>query len=82
MSDTNADENAPKKKLRKGFAIMNPEKQKEISRMGGKAAHQKGTGHQFTSEEARIAGRKGGIAAHQKRKDADVRASGNPPLHE
>jgi uncharacterized protein len=39
---------------------MDAEKQREIARKGGKAAHQKGTAHEFTSEEARAAGRKGG----------------------
>ena len=39
---------------------MNAEKQREIARKGGKAAHQKGTAHEFTSDEARAAGRKGG----------------------
>lgn len=48
----------------RGFASMDPEKQKEIARKGGKAAHQKGTAHEFTSEEARQAGRKGGKASH------------------
>ncbi len=47
----------------RGFASMSPEKQKEIASKGGKAAHQKGTAHQFTSEEARAAGRKGGQAS-------------------
>jgi general stress protein YciG len=45
---------------------MDAEKQKEIARKGGKAAHEKGTAHEFTTEEAREAGRKGGQAAHQK----------------
>ena len=45
---------------RRGFAAMDPEKQRAIASMGGKAAHAKGTAHQFTSEEARAAGRKGG----------------------
>lgn len=44
----------------RGFASMDPQKQREISRKGGKRAHEKGTAHQFTSEEAREAGRKGG----------------------
>ncbi|MDC4226194.1 MAG: KGG domain-containing protein [Candidatus Manganitrophus sp.] len=50
----------------RGFAAMDTEKQKEIARKGGKAAHEKGTAHEFTPEEAREAGRKGGQAAHQK----------------
>lgn len=44
----------------RGFASMNTERQREIARKGGKAAHEKGTAHEFTSEEARAAGRKGG----------------------
>ncbi len=51
---------------RRGFAGMDAAKQREIASKGGKAAHQKGTAHQFTSEEARVAGRKGGQAAHVK----------------
>lgn len=44
----------------RGFASMNTERQREIARKGGKAAHEKGTAHEFTSDEARAAGRKGG----------------------
>jgi general stress protein YciG len=50
---------APRKE-RRGFASMSPEKQREIASKGGRAAHQKGTAHEWTSEEARSAGRKGG----------------------
>jgi len=46
----------------RGFASMDPEKQREIASQGGKAAHEKGTAHEFTPEEAREAGRKGGKA--------------------
>ncbi len=52
---------------RRGFASMNPEKQREIARRGGKAAHEKGTAHEFTSEEAREAGRKGGRRSRTRR---------------
>ena len=45
---------------RKGFASMDPEKQRKIASKGGRAAHRKGTAHEFTQEEAREAGRKGG----------------------
>jgi len=48
------------RKERRGFASMSPEKQREIASKGGRAAHQKGTAHEWTSEEARSAGRKGG----------------------
>ena len=45
---------------RRGFAAMDPERQRQIARQGGKAAHQQGVAHQWTTEEARAAGRKGG----------------------
>lgn len=44
----------------RGFGSLNPEKRKAIASLGGKAAHQKGTAHEWTSDTARIAGRKGG----------------------
>jgi general stress protein YciG len=49
-----------RRKERRGFASMSPEKQREIASKGGRAAHMKGTAHEWTSEEARLAGRKGG----------------------
>jgi general stress protein YciG len=52
--------NMSERKERRGFASMSPEKQREIASKGGRAAHQKGTAHEWTSEEARSAGRKGG----------------------
>jgi general stress protein YciG len=48
------------RKERRGFASMSPEKQREIASKGGRAAHEKGTAHEWTAEEARAAGRKGG----------------------
>ena len=51
----------------RGFASMDPERQRQIASEGGKAAHEKGTAHEFTSEEAREAGRKGGMARSQNR---------------
>ncbi len=48
------------RKERRGFASMSPEKQREIASKGGRAAHEKGTAHEWTPEEARNAGRKGG----------------------
>ena len=44
----------------RGFASMDSNKQREIARKGGRAAHEKGTAHEFTADEARAAGRKGG----------------------
>lgn len=46
----------------RGFAAMSPERQRAIARIGGIAAHKKGTAHEFTSTEASAAGRKGGLA--------------------
>ncbi len=57
----------PRKKARRGFAAMSAEKQKEIASLGGKAAHAKGTAHEFSPEEARAAGQKGGIAAQRSK---------------
>ena len=48
---------------------MDRARQREIASKGGKAAHQKGTAHEWTSEEARDAGRKGGIASHRRRRE-------------
>lgn len=59
-------ENKMKGKGMRGFASMDPEKQKRIASIGGKAAHEKGTAHQWTSEEARVAGQKGGRARQRK----------------
>ena len=47
-------------KSKRGFASMTPEKQKAIASKGGQAAHAQGRAHEFTHEEARLAGRKGG----------------------
>ena len=52
----------------RGFASMDEERQREIASMGGRAAHQKGTAHEFTPEEAREAGRKGGEAVSRDRR--------------
>lgn len=53
----------------RGFASMDRSKQKEIASKGGKAAHQKGSAHEWTSEEAREAGRKGGMASHRRKQE-------------
>ncbi len=52
---------------KRGFAAMDPAKQREIASKGGKAAHQKGTAHEFSREEARVAGRKGGEVVSRDR---------------
>ena len=53
----------------RGFASMDRDKQREIASKGGRAAHQKRTAHEWTSEEARAAGRKGGVASHQRKQE-------------
>ena len=55
--DNSPSTSATARRLR-GFAAMSPEKKKEIASMGGRAAHACGRAHQFTSEEARAAGKK------------------------
>lgn len=52
---------------KRGFASMDAAKQREIASKGGRAAHSKGTAHEFTSDEARVAGRKGGEAVSRDR---------------
>ena len=60
MNESSKDRVNGERKERRGFASMSPAKQREIASKGGRAAHQKGTAHEWTSEEARTAGRKGG----------------------
>jgi len=54
---------SPSGKSLRGFAAMDPAEQRRIASEGGKASHESGRGHRFTSEEARAAGRKGGQAS-------------------
>lgn len=65
----------------RGFASMDRSKQREIASKGGKAAHQKGTAHEWTSEEAREAGRKGGMASHRRRSELTGQG-GDAPLNQ
>ena len=60
----------------RGFASMDPERQRQIAREGGKAAHEKGTAHEFDSNEAREAGRKGGEAVSRNRTHGRNRKKG------
>ena len=54
-------------KSRRGFASMDPSRQREIASKGGRAAHEKGTAHEWSSDEARDAGRKGGVTVSRDR---------------
>ena len=59
-------------KSRRGFAAMSPEQQRRIASEGGRASHESGRGHRFSTEEARAAGRKGGqISRRGPKKPAD-----------
>ncbi|MEY2802028.1 MAG: KGG domain-containing protein [Ramlibacter sp.] len=62
---------APPTRAKRGFAVLSPEKKREIASMGGKAAHEHGRAHRFTSEEARAAGKK----RHQLRMLAAAQAA-------
>ena len=66
------------RKERRGFAAMSPEKQREIASKGGRAAHEKGTAHEWTTEEARSAGRKGGQVSRGGRGRLIVQADSAP----
>jgi general stress protein YciG len=57
---------------------MDRGRQREIARKGGKAAHVKGTAHEWSREEARIAGRKGGLASHRRRPEDDEQRPATP----
>ncbi len=65
MGDQHEDSTQPKAK--RGFAAMDEATQRAIASKGGQAAHQKGTAHEFDSEEARRAGQKGGEAVSRNR---------------
>lgn len=62
LQDTSAQRNesnaTSQRRSPRGFAAMDPQRQREIASLGGRAAHQSGHAHEFTSEEARAAGRK------------------------
>jgi uncharacterized protein len=64
-------------RAKRGFASMDPERQRAIASQGGKAAHQSGHAHEFTAEEARLAGRKGGqIVSRDREHMAAIGAKG------
>lgn len=77
MQSNNQGGTQVKRSSSRGFASMDPQRQREIASEGGRAAHERGTAHEFTSEEAREAGRKGGQARAENR-SARQRASAMP----
>ena len=56
----------------RGFASMDRDKQRDIASQGGRAAHVKGAAHEWTSEEAKAAGRKGGIARGRRQREREA----------
>jgi general stress protein YciG len=56
---------------KRGFASVTPERRSALAHLGGIAAHVKGTAHEWTAEEARVAGRKGGLASVARRRRQD-----------
>jgi uncharacterized protein len=68
MAEMNNENGAQKRSVR-GFAAMDAEKQREIARKGGRAAHEQGVAHEWTSQEARDAGKKGGQSRGRRSND-------------
>jgi uncharacterized protein len=68
MAEMNNQNGAQKKSVR-GFAAMDTEKQREIARKGGRAAHEQGVAHEWSSQEAREAGKKGGQSRGRRPKE-------------
>jgi general stress protein YciG len=66
-SNASDNQSKPKGTAKRGFAAMDEATQRAIASKGGQAAHQKGTAHEFDSEEARRAGQKGGEAVSRDR---------------
>lgn len=66
-SDGSREESSGRKTSNRGFAAMDPEKQKRIASEGGRAAHRQGVAHEWSRDEAREAGRKGGQIVSQNR---------------
>jgi len=67
----------------RGFAAMDEKKQRQIASLGGRAAHEKGTAHEFTPEEARRAGREGGkIVSRDRKHMAELGRKGGLASHQ
>jgi hypothetical protein len=69
VENNNQQTNTENKKSMRGFAAMDAEKQREIARKGGRAAHEQGVAHEWSSQEAREAGKKGGQARGNRTQD-------------
>ena len=64
-------EKQEQQKSRRGFAAMSPERQREIASQGGRAAHQQGVAHEWSTDEARAAGKKGGQISGKRRSSSE-----------
>ena len=73
MIEGNSETTRPRAK--RGFAVMDPTRVREIASMGGRTAHANGRAHEFTSEEAREAGRKGGQARSESNRSKSAASS-------
>jgi uncharacterized protein len=84
LTDDSSNGNGAKEPTKHGFASWDLEKRTRVAAKGGRAAHAAGTAHQFTSAEAKAAGRKGGIAVHAKNKAREAKAAtqGKQPQEE
>ena len=71
-----------RQRARRGFAVMAPERVRAFARRGGKAAHLAGTAHEFTTDEARAAGRKGGEIRRQRAAQATETPPAEPPKND
>src|SRR6185369_9321715 len=80
QSDGGLTVNTGERKERRGFASMSAEKQREIASKGGRAAHEKGTAHEWNADEARNAGRKGGQVSRGGRGRLIVPAEPGPAV--
>jgi uncharacterized protein len=67
MENTKADDPKARPRSRRGFALLDPKQVRKLASRGGRAAHECGTAHEFTREEAQVAGRKGGLASARRR---------------
>ena len=77
MANTTQNQGSTGNTSNRGFASMDPEKQREIASEGGKAAHASGNAHEFDSREAAEAGRKGGESVSKDREHmAEIGAEG------
>ncbi|MGJ7492909.1 KGG domain-containing protein [Variovorax sp. ZT4R33] len=70
MTASPADSTTAQRRSRRGFANMDPQRVREIARVGGRAAHAKGAAHEFTPQEARLAGQKSQSLRSLRRRDA------------